>query len=271
MEPFQPDVMLKQVSDLGNLLTTSFLEIDANIKKAFTHEQLRRLQHVYAVGDGDSLHAALAAEMAFGEFAGVAYNPREAMRFLEYGADYLPLKFPASNLVLGISASGGSTRVIQMMNRVKDVNGEVLLAGLVGNPESKVAETSKIIISTQIPGFGPSPGIRTYAASFMGLIALAIRIGEAKQKLSSLDVEKLHEEIIGLAEIIDSSSNVANETANAAAKAMTDVEDKKLKLQENQAKLISSGTAPSIHRKLDNCNPVFNFFNCTSVNPNFRL
>jgi len=220
MEPFKPDVMLKQVSDLGNLLRTSFLEIDAHVREAFSTEILKRIHHVYAIGDGDSLHAALAAEMAFGEFAGVAYYPREAMRFLEYGADYLSLKYPASNLVLGISASGGSIRVVQALERAKSVNENILVAGLVGNPDSKVADVSKIVISTQIPSFGKSPGIRTFAASFMGLIALAIRIGEAKHKLTFADVAALHQEILGLSDIIDNSASAALEPAKTAAKAL---------------------------------------------------
>ena len=46
MEPFKPDVMLKQVSDLGNLLRTSFLEIDAHVREAFSTEILKRIHHV---------------------------------------------------------------------------------------------------------------------------------------------------------------------------------------------------------------------------------
>lgn len=234
MEPFKPDVMLQQVADLGNLLKTEFLNIDKNVLNAFKIDELKQFQAVYPVGDGDSLHAALAAEMAFGELAGIAYYPRPAMRFLEYGADLLQQEFPFTPLVLGISASGSSTRVVEALERVKSRNAEIKLAAMVGNPVSRVADSVKTIISVQIPNMGASPGIRTYAASLMGLFALAIRIGEAKGRLSNSEVHGLHKEIIGLADVIDRTANDAVETAKIAAKDL------------KQLKFISSvGSGPS--------------------------
>lgn len=218
MEIIKLEMILKQVSDLGNLVNTSFLLIDEAVQKAFSKGTLKHIRTVYAVGDGDSFHAALAAELAFHEFSGLMYYPREAMRFLEYNADYIDRKHPASTLVLGISASGGSIRVIQALERALGVNEGVVVAGMVGNQNSKVAEVVKTVISTQIPSFGASPGIRTFAASYMGLIALAIRIGEARGILSQIDVAKLHQEILSLVEPIDRIATSSIDIARQAGK-----------------------------------------------------
>lgn len=217
MEPFNPDVMLKQVADLGNLLRLHFKDIDNGVNQALPPEVLRQAQAVYVFGDGDSLHAALASEMVFGEFSRTAYFPREAMRFLEYGADYLDLRHPSATLVIGISASGGSIRVIDALQRTIGLHPDLRVVGMVGNPASKVADMAGRVISTQVPNMGASPGIRTYAASLMGLLALALRLGHAKGHLSDEDLLKLHQEIIGLAPLIEQTAHLCLEPARKAA------------------------------------------------------
>lgn len=217
MDVIKLEMIQRQVTDLGNLLTTTFAEIDQHIQLAIPPEKLKQIRNVYAVGDGDSFHAAVSAELSFLEFAGVVYYPREAMRFLEYTADYIDTRRPASNLVIGISSSGGTARVIQAIEKTKTIHEDIQLVAMVGNPESKVAQAAKAIVSVQIPSFGASPGIRTFSASLMGLIALAIRIGEARGRLSKDDVTRLHQEILSLAKPIDdlamSSAAVAQQAA----------------------------------------------------------
>jgi len=217
MEPFKPEVVLKQVSDLGNLVLSEFARIDQAVVRVLPSTILKSMHEIYAVGDGDSYHAALAAEMAFGEFAKVAFHPMGAMHFLEYGADYINPRYPGTNMVIGISASGGSIRVVQALERAKAQNKDLLVAGLVGNPNSKVADAANTFISTQIPNLGASPGIRTFAASFMGLIALAIRIGEAKGRLSEENVASLHEEILAISEVIEQTVETCTPLAREAA------------------------------------------------------
>ncbi|HEY59153.1 MAG TPA: hypothetical protein G4N92_00470 [Anaerolineae bacterium] len=220
MKQMQPEVMLKQIDDLGNLLRINFQEIDNNVKEAFSLDILKRIQRVYTVGDGDSWHASMSVEMAFGEFARLEYIPMCAMRFLEYGAEYIPMNFPSSNLVIGISASGSSTRVVQTMEKIQNINGEIVTACLVGNPDSKVANISRKVISAQIPSFGPSPGIRTYVASMLGLYALAIRIGEAKSHYTHDYANALRKEIVALSSFVDETAKSAVKPCKVAAKAL---------------------------------------------------
>jgi glucosamine--fructose-6-phosphate aminotransferase (isomerizing) len=219
MDPYEPDVMLTQAGDLGNLIKTKFYDIDRNIQLVFNNKELEQIQTVYAFGDGDSMHAAYAAEMAFSEFSGVTFIAREALRFLEYDADYLQQKFPYTPLVVGISASGETKRIVEAINRVKSLKREIQTAVIVGNTESSVAKAAEKIVSVSIPDFGPSPGLRTYSASFLGLLALAIRIGEAKKLLSKDDVSHLHREIMDLEKLAEQTT----EASLAIAKNVADV------------------------------------------------
>ncbi len=213
----RPELILDQMKTLGDIHRESFPEIDNNARLSLSALEFESVHRVYAVGDGDSYHAALASEMAFNEYARIDYRPQSAMKFLEYSADYIPVAFPRDTLVVGISASGGSSRVVQSLERAKRVSNQIVTAGLVGNPDSRVANAADKVISVSIPELGRAPGIRTYAASLMGLTALAIRIGEIKRKLTMEKANALREEIVAMAEAVDETYRVSFEPAQKAA------------------------------------------------------
>ena len=218
MEPMNPEVMLKQVEYAGDLLRNDFEKIDQNVRACFSHEDLKRIQRVYALGDGDSWFAAMALEMAFLEFAGVDYFPVNAMQFQSYAADAIPLDFPQNNLIVGISASGGSVRVVQSIEKVQVIHDQLKVASLIGKVDSSLGKLSRHVIHAEIPQFGPSPGVLTYMASMLGLVALALYIGEAKGILSPDEVVARKQEIIGLAGGIDKTLAAAMQVGKAAAK-----------------------------------------------------
>lgn len=222
MDSINPEVMLTQVKYLGDLLRNDFKTIDQNAGDCFTQDELKRVRRVYAIGDGDSWHVALAAEMAFQEFAGVEYIPLSAMKFLEYGLDYIPMDFPETNLVIGISASGGSIRVVQSMEKMFSTKSRVLAASLIGNPDSKLGSLSKRMIHAKIPKFGPSPGILTYMASMLGLVSLAICMGEANGRLSASEAESKRQAILDLAGVIEKTIESSMDVAKDAAHAVKD-------------------------------------------------
>jgi len=220
MDPFKPNVMIGQVEEVGHLIRTEFDEIDRRLQDSLSAETLKRIHQVYITGDGDSWHAAMAVKLAFQKYAGVVYEPLSAMRFLTYGADAMPLKFPEANLVVGISASGGSTRVVQSLEKARAVNEQLVTIGMVGNPESKVAEVADVVFSVEVPDFGPSPGIRTYVASLLGGYSLALRLGEAHGRLTASDVSAERDKIMAAADVVDATLEKCKEPAREAAEAM---------------------------------------------------
>ena len=221
MKPMNPEVMLKQVGYAGDLLRNDFEKIDRNVRACFSHDDLKRIRRVYALGDGDSWFAAMALEMAFLEFAGVDYFPTNAMQFQSYAVDAIPLDFPETNLIVGISASGGSVRVVQSMEKVQVLHDHLKIVSLIGKVDSSLGKLSRHVIHAEIPQFGPSPGILTYMASMLGLYALALYIGEVKGILSADEVEAKKKEIIGLADGVDQTLTAAMEVGKAAAKAVS--------------------------------------------------
>jgi glucosamine--fructose-6-phosphate aminotransferase (isomerizing) len=218
----QPELILDQMETLGDIHRNHFKEIDASVRQGFDALELESLHRVYTLGDGDSYHAALAAEMAFGELARVACYPTPAFQFLAYEADFMPYNFPRDTLVVGISASGGSSKVVASVKKAREVSEKVLVAGLVGNEDSRVAEAAGRLLSAQLPELGRSPGIRTYTASLMGLLSLAIRIGEIKRVYHMNEANAMRQEIINMADAVDATYQASIEPAKAAAAACKD-------------------------------------------------
>lgn len=219
MEPnLSPKLIIDQMETLSELHSENFKMIDASIRETLTALEVESLHNVYAFGSGDSYHAAMAAEMAFLEFSPVTYHPLNSMQFMEYSADYLPINFPRDTLVVGISASGSTKRVAQSLERAKKFSDKVITAGLVGKIDSRVAKAADKVLSVEIPELGRTPGIRTYVASLMGLLSLAIRIGEIKRHFSQEKSKSMRKEIIELADAVDATYRSSIEPAKIAAK-----------------------------------------------------
>jgi membrane complex biogenesis BtpA family protein len=150
MEPMHPSIIIdNQVKDLGNVTreqTPRFSEIIHNL---LTEDELKSIHNVYTTGDGDSFHAALATEMAFKSIAKVNCEPLSAMRFLEYGADYMPAVFLNDTLVVGISASGSTLRVAQALERAKQAHPNIITAVISGDVEGRIGQKAERKISSR--------------------------------------------------------------------------------------------------------------------------
>lgn len=218
----KPEMIIEQMETLGDIHRDDFERIDRNVRQAFNALEIESLHRVYVVGDGDSYHAGLAAEMAFIELAKISYFPTPAFQFLAYDADFIPTSFPRDTLVVGVSASGGTAKVVESVKKAQEVSRHILVAGMVGNEDSKVARAADRLISTQLPELGRSPGIRTYVASLMGLYSLAIRIAEIKRHIHMDDANKMRQTLTNLGSVVESTYQASIEPIKSAAKVAKD-------------------------------------------------
>ena len=217
MEPMKPEVILKQVADLPNMMRTQTALFDHDIRNVLTPLEFISLHRVYLVGDGDSYHGSLAAEMAFKGIAKINCEPISALHFLEYGADFIPTNFPNDTLVVGISASGRTQRVIQAIERARKQSSNVrtlAFSGQAGSPVMLAAERS---VQLKIEDLGGSPGVRTYSATLMGLYLLSIRIGEQQNRYSQTEANSMRSELAALSDIISASTPAFDKTAQKLA------------------------------------------------------
>jgi glucosamine--fructose-6-phosphate aminotransferase (isomerizing) len=204
-----------QMPDLENVYRESFTEIDHKIRNLFTAGELLAVKKVYAVGDGDSYHAGVASKTAFLKLTGVEYHAIPAMKFLAYEIDCMHDYSPGQSMVLGISASGESKRVVQCLNRIKEKMPDARTVALTGNPNSSVAKAADTVFDVRLPNaeLGMAPGIRTYTASLFGLTVLAIRLGEMQNRYHMTEAnewrKQIAEQSVFIPEIIEKSKFAA--------------------------------------------------------------
>jgi len=220
MEPLKPEVMIRQIEGLAGDLRTLTRPFDQQIRTVLTPSEWRAVNKVYLTGDGDSYHASCAAEMAFEVIADVICEPMSAQRFLDYGAEWMRNTAPYQSLVVATSASGGTQRVVQAIKRAKE-HGALTIA-LAGTPNSAVTQVADRTIVVELPQKERSPGIRTYQASLMGMLLVAIRLGEMRGKYHQDEANVLRHELTALADIVDVTTNAIKERCREVADTIAD-------------------------------------------------
>lgn len=208
MEPLKPEVMVRQVEGLAGDLRDLTHPFDQQIRTLLTPLEWRSVGKVYLTGDGDSYHASCAAEMAFEAIADVSCEPMSAQRFVDYGAAPQGLLHHAASqqtLVIATSASGGTKRVVQAIERAKE-HGALTIA-LTGTPKSPVTQVADRSIVVELPQKERSPGIRTYQASLLGMLLVALQLGEIQSKYSQAEADVLRQELTALADVVNATTN----------------------------------------------------------------
>ncbi len=205
MEPLKPEVMFRQVAGLAGDVRQLTRPFEQQVRAALTPSEWQAVKKIYLTGDGDSYHASCAAEMAFQAIADVDCEPLSAQRFLDYGAAWIRPDAPHQTLVIATSASGGTERVVQAIERAKE-NGALTVA-LTGTPNSPVAQVADRTITVELPQRERSPGIRTYQASLVGMLLGAIQLGELQDRYAQEEAERLRRELVDLAAAVDVTTN----------------------------------------------------------------
>ncbi len=204
MEPLKPEVMVRQVEGLAGDLRELTRPFAQQVRALLTPLEWRSVKKVYLTGNGDSYHASCVAEMAFETIADVTCEPMSAQRFLDYGAAWMRHASTHQTLVVATSASGGTKRVVQAIERAKE-HGALTLA-LTGTPNSAVTQVADRTLVVELPQKERSPGIRTYQASLIGMLLVAIQLGEKQSKCYQEEANILRQELAALADVVDATN-----------------------------------------------------------------
>ena len=205
MAPLKPEVMFGQVAGLADDLRQLTRPFEQQVRAVLTPAEWKAVKKVYLTGDGDSYHASCAAEMAFEAIADVACEPLSAQRFLDYGAAWMRPAAPHQTLVIATSASGGTERVVQAIERAKEYG--ALTVALTGTPNSAVTQVAARSVVVELPQKERSPGIRTYQASLVGMLLGAIQLGEQQGRYAQEEADHLRRELVELADVVDATTS----------------------------------------------------------------
>jgi glucosamine--fructose-6-phosphate aminotransferase (isomerizing) len=181
---------------------------------------LRGVQQLYLTGNGDSLHAAYAAELSFAAFAGVACQVLGAQRFLDYRLEGLERLPAGAAAVIVTSASGNTPRALEVIERARRTGAWTI--GITAAPGSRITATADQSIVVQLREQQRSPAVRTYQAALLSLILIAIEIGEARAAIGPDAAASLRQRIVHLSRDLARTTIVLESACRGAADRIAD-------------------------------------------------
>lgn len=222
------NAMVDQIKSLPALLEAIFQAVDESARATLDHELCLSLKRVFVTGCGDSHHAALGSELAFERLAGLPDEPMTALQFARYGAGYIPRSGPNTNLVIGISVSGGVSRTAEAL--AMGAQAGATTVALTATPGSRVAQAAQRVLLTVQPPFPEPegvhvPGVRSYFASQLGLLLIAVRIGEVRGHLTSAKAGEVRAQIRALAAAAEETIQANDAAAKALAEEWKDANE----------------------------------------------
>jgi glucosamine--fructose-6-phosphate aminotransferase (isomerizing) len=220
MTEYSENTMIAQVQSLPELIRTEFDGLDARARLLMNHEECLSVKRVVITGCGDSHMAGIAAELAFEQIAGIPAEPMRANKGGRYAAPYKHSHYPHNPLVLGISVSGTVTRTREAVGLFKKYGAPTV--AITGNPESPLAKLADRMLNCAIPDFPFAPGVRSYRISLLALYLLAIRLGEVQDRYSQAEANKLRQELLSTADVIEATIAAVDAKTRELAEAVAE-------------------------------------------------
>jgi glucosamine--fructose-6-phosphate aminotransferase (isomerizing) len=190
--------MVEQIHSIPGLIRGVARSYDEAVRNKVDHMLSLSVKRVYLTGCGDSHHASLGAEMAFEHIAGIPTEALTSMQYARYAAQFMPKSEPGTNLVIGTSVSGEVSRTLEALLLGKKYGATTI--AMTATPGSRIGRAAEIMIDTTQPPFQDPPGVhvpgvRSYVANQIGLLLVAIRLGEVRGRILTSEADKLRKEI----------------------------------------------------------------------------
>lgn len=164
------------LSDLAQPLTEGLLK---GLAESGLKELLPQMDQLIITGCGDSYYASMAGSYAFRHYCKAEKPQVSYMRTTDLLHHYSFGCHPEKTMVIGISASGGTAAIADVLKRARKAG--CVAVALSGNPDSVCAKEAGYCIETHLPAFPEGgPGLRTYYASVLALDMLAAWTADLK-------------------------------------------------------------------------------------------
>jgi glucosamine--fructose-6-phosphate aminotransferase (isomerizing) len=187
----------------------------------FPKSMCQKVQRVFITGCGDSHHAALNAQLAMQQLAGLPCESLTAMQFSRYTAGFLPDTGRGSNLLLGVSVSGQVSRTIEALNLGRKAGATTV--AVTGNRKAPLANVADLVLQTSVPSLPAElaglivPGSRSYVASQLVLYLLAVHLGHTRGHISQSKANNLRRELGTMAGLMEETIAACDALTRQAA------------------------------------------------------
>ncbi len=174
--------------------------MEARLRLVLPTPDVYATSRVVICGSGDSHAAAVAIAGAVGALTGLSTRALSAMDAARYLPETLGAR-PDQLLVLAISQSGEAARVVEAAQQL--TRRGVRVVAVTANPESRLGIVAGRSADITIPPSRPAPGVRSYVASMLGVLLLAIRFAEVKMRITMDQAQARRASLVALADVMD--------------------------------------------------------------------
>ncbi|MFD8326029.1 SIS domain-containing protein [Streptomyces lydicus] len=230
--------MLRQSAALAADIEGLTGPVTSRVGEALATVPGEALRRVVLVGSGDSHHAGRAAQLAFLRLTGLPCEALGTEQFLDYGM-LGPAGLHAATLVVAVSASGSSPRLVTTVRRAREYGFPTL--AVTGRAGSALGEAAGREVAAALGLTERSPGIRTYQASLLALLLLAVRLGGVRHTLPGggpAAEDALVAEIAATADAVRATADAADAPCRELAARLTEA-------GRPWAPLVFAGTGPA--------------------------
>jgi glucosamine--fructose-6-phosphate aminotransferase (isomerizing) len=170
-----PDAILSRMEIELTGAADAGLEAWPGIREAARMLPSHPLDAILLTGCGDSYYAALALRGLIEEATGIPVLAQPAMEAVTFPSALVT----SAALVVGISVSGKVERTIQAVTEHRDRGGATV--SISAHADSDLGLAADSAIATGFRGTpGPVPGTANYLGSMLGLVAIAMELGERR-------------------------------------------------------------------------------------------
>ena len=188
------DTSLVRQARLAGAMTISMLEAMGEAWDLMSMKEYSDIRRIILTGCGDSYCAAVAAKPVFEAVTKVQTQVMpciEVSRLLDARAfNYAP----NGTLVIGISVSGTVSRVEEALLRASRHGANTV--AVTADAQSPVARAARHVMQIKLPeGIEDGPGSLTYNGSIVALIAVAFRMGRARNVIPEEELWRIQDEL----------------------------------------------------------------------------
>ncbi|MFW9969616.1 MAG: glutamine--fructose-6-phosphate transaminase (isomerizing) [Candidatus Odinarchaeota archaeon] len=189
--------MLKEIYEEPEALRRT-QKISTESLKKFS-EILINAQHIYITAAGTSYHASLAGKFIITKFLGKYIEAIECSEF----KTQLGNSLEDNSVIIAVSQSGETIDLIEPIRWAKEYNSNIKILSITNIVGSSLTRHSDEVIITQA---GPEIGVaatKTYVTQVMALALVALEIAKLKKELSNEEIQKYHESLKFVPNIIE--------------------------------------------------------------------
>ncbi len=191
-----------QIASVPALLRDEVWPMEGRLRLVLSTPEIYATTRIVICGSGDSHAAAVATAGLVASLTGV---PTQALSAMD-AARYLPAALgarPDQILVLAISQSGEAARVVEAARQLTQRGARVL--AVTAHPESRLGKASSRSADITIAPGRPAPGVRSYVASMLGVLLLAIRFAEVRMRITMDEAQARRASLVALADAVETA------------------------------------------------------------------